>query len=71
MIIVKFAALVLGLAVAATACPGFAQNNRISSTRAKAIQECSAEAGKYPEHTWGVWEIDIYRACMAQRGQQE
>lgn len=60
----------IGLAIAVTASPSFAQSNRAHS-RAQAIQDCSAEAAKYSEHTWGVAEVTTYRACMAQHGYQE
>jgi hypothetical protein len=39
--------------------------------RMKALRECSVRASKYIEHTWGDVEIYTYRACMAERGQQE
>jgi hypothetical protein len=59
----------LALALAATASPSFAQN--ISADRAQAIRECSIAAAKYIEHVWADWDIQTYRSCMAQRGQQE
>jgi hypothetical protein len=68
--VVKSATFALGLVVAATASPSFAESNR-NNTRAQAIHDCSAEAAKYSEHTWGVSEVTIYRSCMAQRGQSE
>jgi hypothetical protein len=43
----------------------------MSAARARAIHECNAKAQKYIEHTWGDNEIYIYRACMAEHGQQE
>jgi hypothetical protein len=40
--------------------------------REKAIRECNRAAVQYPNATYGAtFEIDVYRACMAQRGQQE
>jgi hypothetical protein len=73
MIIVRLVALVLGLAVAAST--SFAQVSRIlpalSVARAKAIHEFTAAAGKYIDHVWGDWEIDVYRACTARHGQPE
>ena len=42
-----------------------------SSGRAAAIRDCNVQAGKYKQYLWGDYEIDAYRACMAQRGQQE
>jgi hypothetical protein len=43
----------------------------MSRAREQAIRECSAEAGKYVEHTWGDVEFQIYRSCMARYGQKE
>jgi hypothetical protein len=63
-------ALALGLAIVGAAFPSFAESNR-ANNRAQAIQECSAEAAKYSEHTWGVSEVTTYRSCMAQHGQRE
>ena len=72
--VVRSATLALGigfgLAIAATASPSFAESNRAHG-RAQAIQDCSAEAAKYSEHTWGVAEVTTYRSCMAKHGQQE
>jgi hypothetical protein len=39
--------------------------------RMKALQECGAMEKIYTQETWGVQQLDMYRACMAQRGQQE
>ena len=52
--VVKLAWFALGLVVAATAFPSFAQSDRTSTARAQAIQDCSAEAGKYSQHLWGT-----------------
>jgi len=77
MIVVRLAALALGLAVAATASPSFAQKSKprpptdTLDARAQALRDCSNAAVKFPELTWGIWEVQIYRACMAQRGQRE
>jgi hypothetical protein len=43
----------------------------ITAARAAALRECTALESLYPEHDWGVQEIDIYRACMAEHGQVE
>jgi hypothetical protein len=65
-------ALAVGIAVSALATPSFAQRSEgMSSGRAAAIRDCNAQAGKYKQYLWGDYEIDVYRACMAQRGQQE
>jgi len=53
------AAFVLGLALSAIATPSFAQrseHNGAGGARARAIEECSREASKYKETTWGVQE---------------
>ena len=65
--------IALGLVVAATAAdPTFAQQTGVNSAaRAKALRECSIAAAKYPELTWGIWEVQTYRACMSRRGQRE
>lgn len=60
----------LGLAIAISTVPSFAQSNR-SNSRAQAIQDCSAEAAKYSEHTWGVSEVTTYRSCMSRHGYPE
>jgi hypothetical protein len=43
----------------------------MGDARMKALQECDAMEKKYPQETWGVQQLDMYRACMAQRGQHE
>src|SRR5262249_36573351 len=73
MITARSVALVLGLAVAAS--NSFAQvRNPLpapSVARTKAIRDCTAATGKYIDHVWGDWEINVYRACMARHGQPE
>jgi hypothetical protein len=78
-------ALVLGLALAATATPTLAKSRAahsgqaaraqavegVSPERARALRECSALAAPFKEITWNNWEIDLYRSCMAQHGQPE
>ena len=65
-------ALAVTLAASALATPSFAQRSEgMSSGRAAAIRDCNVQAGKYKQYLWGDYEIDAYRACMAQRGQQE
>ena len=67
------AALALGFVLTASASQGFAQERGIdvSAARAAAIQECNSRANKYLEHTWGDWEIQVYRECMAEHHQAE
>jgi hypothetical protein len=43
----------------------------MDDARMKALQECIPMEKKYPQNGWGVTQLDVYRACMAQRGQQE
>jgi hypothetical protein len=45
--------------------------DRIGTGRAAAIRECNRGATTYRQYLWGDFEIDVYRACMTQRGQQE
>jgi hypothetical protein len=65
-------ALAIGLAASALATPSFAQRSEgMSDSRAQALKNCNTQAGKYKQYVWGDYEINAYRACMAQRGQQE
>ncbi len=64
--------IALGVAVAATAVtPSVAQRSQAGSGREQALRDCSASANKLTQHVWGDFEINNYRACMAQHGQQE
>jgi hypothetical protein len=67
------AVFAVGLAVSALASPSFAQRSgaQMSAVRAAAIRECNIRCQKFTQHTWGVTQIDIYRACMAEHGQPE
>ena len=67
------AMLALGLLTIASSTPALAQPNgdRIGPGRAAAIRACNHEAATYRQYLWGDFEIDVYRACMTQRGQQE
>ena len=69
----RVAMLALALVIIASTAPALAQPNgdRTNARRAAAIRECNRAATKYPEYLWGDFEIDVYRSCMAQRGQQE
>ena len=65
-------ALAVALAASALATPGFAQRSEgMSDSRAQALKNCNTQAGKYKQYVWVDYEIDAYRACMAQRGHQE
>jgi hypothetical protein len=60
------------ITIASTA-PAFAQTNgeRKSAARATAIRECNRATAKYPNYLWCEFEVEVYRACMAQRGQRQ
>ena len=62
-----------GLAIFALVTPSVAQRaeDQMSGARAQALHQCNAQAGKLTQYTWGDHQIDNYRACMAQHGQQE
>ena len=73
-IVKRVAMLALAPITIASTSPAFAQTNgvRMTAGRAAAIRECNRAAVKYPIPTYGVtFEINVYRACMAQHGQQE
>src|SRR4029453_110282 len=73
-IVKRVAMLALGLITIASTAPAFAQTNgdRMTAGRAAAIRECNRAAAKYPNATYGAtFEINVYRACMTQHGQQE
>jgi hypothetical protein len=44
---------------------------RVSAARAAALRECNARARPYIQRDWGVTELQIYRACMAEHNQPE
>jgi hypothetical protein len=70
----RVAMLALGLITIASTAPAFTQTNgdRMTAGRAAAIRECNRAAAKYPNATYGAtFEINVYRACMTQHGQQE
>ena len=69
----RVAMLALALVIIASTAPALAQPNgdRTNAGRAAAIRECNRAATKYPEYLWGDFEVQVYRSCMAQRGQQE
>ena len=69
----RAAAVALGLAIAAAASPSLAQRseNPMSSAREQALRECSGQAGKMSQSTWGTHQLHSFRACMHDHGQQE
>ena len=56
-----------------TAVPitGAVADVQISPARAQALQQCNRLASRFPLHDWGNTQIQLYRSCMAQHGQQE
>jgi hypothetical protein len=69
----RVAMLALALVIIASTAPALAQPNgdRTNAGRAAAIRECNRAGARYPEYLWGDFEIQVYRSCMTQRGQQE
>jgi hypothetical protein len=68
------AVLALGLAIPTLATPTFAQRSdegRMSDAREKSLRDCNVEAGKMSQHTWGDHQVQKYRSCMMQKGEQE
>ena len=70
------AGVLVGVAVSALATPSFAQRSEggdvgMSSERGKALRDCTGEAGKMSQHTWGDHQIQKYRSCMMQHGEKE
>ena len=51
------------------AAPGVTES--LSAERAAALRECNAATSSMKETTWGVQIADLYRSCMARRGQPE
>jgi hypothetical protein len=73
-IVKRVAMLALGPITIASTAPAFTQTsgNRMTAGRAAAVRECNRAAEKYPNATYGAtFEINVYRACMTQHGQQE
>jgi hypothetical protein len=66
-------ALALGLAVTTLATPSFAQRaeDQMSGSRQNALRDCNAKAGKLTQHSWADHQIQVYRSCMTDQGQQE
>jgi hypothetical protein len=67
------AAVALSAAVMATASPSLAQRAEegMSGPRVKALHECNAAAGKMTQSTSASIQLDMYRACMMQHGEQQ
>jgi hypothetical protein len=67
------AGLAAGLALSALATPSFAQRteDNMSGERVKALRDCSKEAEKMTQSTWGVQQLHKHRSCMMQRGHDQ
>jgi hypothetical protein len=50
---------------------GLSGDGMVSPHRARALRDCNDRAGALTEYTWGVRKIEVYRACMAERGEVE
>jgi hypothetical protein len=68
---IGLAATLAALLVSTAAAPTFAQSVQRSEARSRAMQECSALQGRYPDDEWGGTQNYHYRACMADHGQPE
>ncbi|MET0446444.1 MAG: hypothetical protein ABW151_17835 [Pseudorhodoplanes sp.] len=64
-----FGAVVIGAAVLGSMPAANAAT--ASQVRAAAIHQCSVASQRYPETTFSSLEFELYRACMADRGQVE
>jgi hypothetical protein len=67
------AALALGLAVSTLATPSFAQRaeDQMSTSRQNALRDCNKKAEKLTQHSWADHQIQMYRSCMSDQGQEE
>ena len=55
----------------AQAIEGVISPDGVSPERAQALRACNDLAAPFKNYTWGSTQGDLYRSCMAQRGQQE
>jgi hypothetical protein len=65
-------AIAVGLAIASSATPGFAQrsDHRGDTARDAAIHDCSVKASKWSNTMWQTQQFTVYSNCMAEHGQQ-
>lgn len=71
MLAVVMSATAAGVAAATPRLQTFDGTVRITAARAAALRECNARARPYIQRDWGVTELQIYRACMAEHRQPE
>jgi len=71
----RLATIIFAAAMGFVATPSFAElvdgTVHISAARAAALRECNERARPYTQYNWGVTELQIYRACMAEHHQME
>ena len=65
------ATTIAALWLSAVPITGAVADVQISAARAQALQQCNRLAARFPLHDWGNTQIQLYRSCMAQHGQQE
>jgi len=65
------ATTIAALWLSAVPIAGAVADVQISAARAQALQQCNRLAARFPLHDWGNTQIQLYRSCMAQHGQQE
>ena len=65
------ATAIAALWLSAVPIAGAVADVQISAARAQALQQCNRLAARFPLHDWGNTQIQLYRSCMAQHGQQE
>jgi hypothetical protein len=51
--------------------PGAPGLEGMSGARARAIQDCMGTSGKVSQTSWGNWQVQTYRSCMAGHGEVE
>ena len=66
------ATLALGLMIAGSATPSFAQraDHHSAAARDAAVHDCSVKASKWSNTMWQTQQFTVYSNCMAEHGQQ-
>jgi aspartate ammonia-lyase len=65
-------AIALGLVIAGSAIPGFAQRSdyRSNASRDAAVRDCSMKASKHSNGAEQTTQFAVYSNCMIEHGQQ-
>jgi hypothetical protein len=65
-------AIALGLVIAGSATPSFAQRSdqRSNAARDAAVRDCSMQASKWSNGAYQTQQFAIYSNCMVEHGQQ-